>query len=122
MKCVNCNTNEVPAYRKTLCDGCANAKKLAYEASQQPQVPENQPEPVNAVVEKIPSVKAENGEYQSTVYNRTVAANSYEIGSAGNRFKLYFETPQELKEKMQELKDAGLMDQDLNKVMEDLMK
>ena len=60
--------------------------------------------------EKEKEIKKENGEWQSTVYNRTVAPNSYEVGTAGNRFKLYFETPQDLKDKMKELRDAGLMD------------
>ena len=55
-------------------------------------------------------VKKENGEYQSTVYNRNIAANSYEVGKSGDRFKIYFETVQELKDKMQELKNAGFMD------------
>ena len=118
MICNNCKINEVPAYRKTLCDGCANMKQLAFEASKKiTQVPKGDPRPdleemdgTNEPRPKDNGVKKENGDYQSTVFNRTVAPNSYEVGKVGNRFKLYFETPQELKDKMQELKDAGLMD------------
>ena len=119
MICINCKINEVPAYRKTLCDGCANAKKLAYEANQKPQETTTEADGQKVGVEKIlpkelwsiekPEVKKENGDWQSTVYNRNVAANSYEVGKPSNRFKLYFETVEDLKEKIQELKDAGLM-------------
>jgi len=33
--------------------------------------------------------------------------NSYEFGKAGNRFKLYFNTPQELKDMMDKLQDLA---------------
>ena len=42
--CKNCNKNEVPAYRKTLCDGCAKFMKEEYEAKKQ-SVPEKPVEP-----------------------------------------------------------------------------
>lgn len=31
MKCKECNLNEVPAYRKSLCDDCAKKKAWDYE-------------------------------------------------------------------------------------------
>ena len=43
------------------------------------------------------------------VYNKTLCANSYEVGSAGDRFKIYFEDVKDLQAKLKELKDAGLM-------------
>ncbi|KKL04646.1 hypothetical protein LCGC14_2613950, partial [marine sediment metagenome] len=102
--------------RRKYCNACKFKKEEEYQARQNP-VPAGQAQPVPTEYEQKVgeplykehlknSVKAENGEYQSTVYNRTVAANSYEVGTAGNRFKLYFETPAELKAKMQELRDA----------------
>ena len=69
--------------------------------------------PVNAPVEKIPAigneVVPESGNFQSTVWNHTVAPNSYEVGKVGDRFKLYFETPEELQAKIAELKRMGFM-------------
>ena len=121
-ECKNQFTYAVPTKypdRRKYCDVCSVKRKEAWNAGNQAP----QTEPVNAEVVKVEyktpgypkditakKVKEENGEYQSTVYNRTVAPNSYEVGSAGNRFKLYFETAQDLKDKMQELRDAGLMD------------
>ena len=116
--------------KRKYCDACKVRKKAEWDAKTNANLglttPVNNPQPVKTEYEQKVgeplckehlknSVKAENGEYQSTVYNRTVAANSYEVGTAGNRFKLYFETPAELKAKMQELRDAGLMDLPLNK-------
>ena len=34
--------------------------------------------------------------------------NSYECGKAGSRFKIYFDTPADLKAKIDELKKLGL--------------
>ena len=56
-------------------------------------------------------IKKETGEFQSTVWNHAIAPNSYEVGKAGCRFKLYFETVKELQEKIAELKLAGLLDE-----------
>jgi len=41
---------------------------------------------------------------------KTEKPNSYEFGKAGNRFKLYFDTPKDLKEKIDELKTMGFME------------
>lgn len=106
--CNNCNTNLVPSYRKTLCDECAEMKQSAYDAKQNQPIPA-QPVPVNAPVEKPGEIKPPTGEYQSLVYNKTLAANSYEVGKVGDRFKLYFETPEELVAKIAELKRHGFM-------------
>lgn len=38
---------------------------------------------------------------------RTEKANSYEFGSAGNRFKLYFEEADDLLRKVKELRATG---------------
>lgn len=44
----------------------------------------------------------------AVVIHRNERANSYEFGKAGNRFKIYFETPEELQEKILELKNIGI--------------
>ncbi len=44
----------------------------------------------------------------SNVINRTESANSFEFGKTGNRFKLYFETAEDLKKKIDRLKELGL--------------
>ncbi len=41
------------------------------------------------------------------IISRTEKANSYEFGSAGNRFKLYFEEAADLLKKVKELRDSG---------------
>ena len=114
--CAECNNifqyeppTNYPDKRK-YCDPCSNKKAEEWNAKQGVQVvPKGTP--VN-LAEK-PKVKAENGDYQQTVYNRTVAANSYEVGRVGNRFKLYFETVEELQAKIRELKDSGLWQEDI---------
>lgn len=45
--------------------------------------------------------------------HRTEKPNSYEFGKAGNRFKIYFETIEELKTKMKEIEDAGFLGDEL---------
>lgn len=112
------------ADNRKYCDKCRDRKKAEYEARMNPSNPiPATPQPVNAPVQKVPAtgneVVPETGNFQSTVWNHTVAANSYEVGTAGNRFKLYFETPAELKAKMQELRDAGLMDLPLSELPRD---
>ena len=49
-------------------------------------------------------------EEQNTSYviSRSEKANSYEFGKAGNRFKLYFDTPEELKVQIDRLIVLGL--------------
>ncbi|KKN18380.1 hypothetical protein LCGC14_0956310 [marine sediment metagenome] len=112
--CNKCNKNEVPSSRKSKCHDCARADEASWNARQagEPQV--EGPVPINPEVVKMPAtgneIAKETGTFQSTVWNHSVAANSYEVGKVGDRFKLYFETPADLKAKMQELRDAGLMD------------
>ena len=48
-------------------------------------------------------------EQTQIVINRTDKANSYEFGRAGNRFKVFFETPAELDKTIKELKELGLI-------------
>ncbi len=102
-----------PDNRK-YCDPCSKLKKAEYEASQNRPVEQNGP--VNAPVQKIPAtgneVAPEKGNFQSTVWAHAVAANSYEVGKVGDRFKLYFETPQELQGKIAELKRMGFMQEE----------
>jgi hypothetical protein len=41
------------------------------------------------------------------ILSKTEKANSYEFGSAGNRFKLYFEEAADLLQKVKELRNSG---------------
>ena len=47
----------------------------------------------------------------SLIINRNERANSYEFGKASNRFKLYFEDAQDLKNKIAELKELGILNE-----------
>lgn len=47
-----------------------------------------------------------------TVLKKTEAANSFEFGKAVNRHKVYYETLDELKEKLEGLRAMGLIDED----------
>ena len=42
------------------------------------------------------------------IINKTEKANSYEFGKAGSRFKIYFETPEELKQRIDRLIELEL--------------
>lgn len=44
-----------------------------------------------------------------TILNKTVRPNSHEFGKAGNRFKLYFEDANDLKEQKEDLIQKGLL-------------
>jgi len=46
------------------------------------------------------------------VIQRTEKPNSYEFGKAGNRFKLYFDDPHDLKRQMDKLTELGIYIQD----------
>lgn len=41
------------------------------------------------------------------VINKTEKPNSFESGKSGNRFKIYYDKPEELKNHIKELKDNG---------------
>lgn len=41
------------------------------------------------------------------IINKTEKANSFEFGKAGNRFKVYFEEAEDLKKKIDNLKEQG---------------
>jgi len=45
---------------------------------------------------------------ESTIINKTEKPSSYEFGKAGNRFKLYFDTAEDLKNQIDKLKELGL--------------
>ena len=48
------------------------------------------------------------------VINETPKASSYEIGKAGNRMKIYFDTPENLKIQIEKLKELGLFEEVAN--------
>ncbi len=97
--------------KRKYCDNCKAINDAEYLARQKQPVEQNGP--VNAPVQKIPAtgneLVPETGTFQSTVWTHVVAANSYEVGKVGDRFKLYFETPEELQAKIAELKRMGFM-------------
>jgi len=45
---------------------------------------------------------------EQIVMNKTEKPNSYEFGKAGNRFKVYFDTPDDLQAQIEKLKELGL--------------
>ena len=49
---------------------------------------------------------------QQVVINKTEKPSSYEFGKAGNRFKLYFDTAEDLKAQIDKLKELGLYKED----------
>ena len=109
-----------PKYPRKYCPECSAKKKQAYEDNKPVEVVKPG-EPVKVHQEAPKEIKAPTGEYQSLVYNKTLSANSYEVGKSGSRFKIYFESVKELQEKMAELKTAGLMEEEIDfKAMKEL--
>jgi len=51
---------------------------------------------------------------QQIITNRTERPSSYEFGKAGNRFKLYFDTAEDLDNQIKQLKEKGLYKEDDN--------
>ena len=41
------------------------------------------------------------------IINKTEKPNSFEVGKTGNRFKIYYDKPEELKKHIKELKEQG---------------
>ena len=56
---------------------------------------------------------------EQIVINKTEKPNSYEFGKAGNRFKLYFDTAEDLKLQIDNLIRQGLYLDETNKSEED---
>jgi hypothetical protein len=46
------------------------------------------------------------------IINRKEKPNSYEVGKAGNRFTIFFDTPEDLKAQLDKLKDLGFLKED----------
>ena len=46
---------------------------------------------------------------EQIIINKTEKASSFEFGPTGNRFKLYFETPEELLAQINKLKELGII-------------
>ncbi|KKK92673.1 hypothetical protein LCGC14_2700590 [marine sediment metagenome] len=93
--------------KRKYCDFHSAARKASYNAKQ--NAPSNPTPPVPATENEI---VPETGTSQSTVWNHSVAANSYEVGKVGNRHKIYWETIEELVGKLSMLEDAGLLDRE----------
>ena len=50
---------------------------------------------------------------EQVILNKTERPNSYEFGKAGNRFKIYFDKPSELKDLVDDLREQGFLVDDL---------
>ena len=48
------------------------------------------------------------------VIHRTEKANSYEFGKAGNRFKIFFDTTEQLNKEIESLRALGLLKDNLS--------
>jgi hypothetical protein len=56
---------------------------------------------------------------EQIIINKTEKPNSYETGSAGSRFKLYFDTASDLKQQIEALNSYGFpITQDITKLKE----
>lgn len=49
---------------------------------------------------------------KQTIETKALKANSFEVGKAGNRFKVYYEDVLDLKNHLNGLVEAGLIDKD----------
>jgi hypothetical protein len=48
---------------------------------------------------------------QSVVISRTEKPHSFECGKAGNRFKIFYDTPEELDAHIKKLKSLGILNE-----------
>jgi len=49
---------------------------------------------------------------EQTIINKTERPNSYEVGKAGGRFKLYFEDSKDLDDQVKSLKALGYLQEE----------
>jgi len=49
---------------------------------------------------------------EQVVINKTEKPSSYEFGKIGKRFKIYFNTPEDLKIQIDKLKELGLYEEE----------
>ena len=87
--------------KRKYCDSCSQARKEAWEAKTK-NVPAQQ-----TIVQTGTSEPVTRHEI---VIQRTEKPNSYEFGAKGNRFKIYYEDIQDLKEHIAEIRASGLLD------------
>lgn len=60
----------------------------------------------------IKKMVEKTNENTSFVVKETSKANSFEVGASSKRLKLYFDSVDELKSKLEELKKAGLYNEE----------
>ena len=53
-------------------------------------------------------VKIQQERNTQFIISRSEKPNSYEFGKAGNRFKLYFDTPEDLQAQIQKLRELNI--------------
>ena len=121
--CPDCNGSfteeEGVKFPRKYCPPCGAKRKVEWDAKQNGTVPVNPLQ--NGLPTKVPAtgneIDPETGKFQSTVWDHK--QDTYEVGPADKRFKLKFFSVAELKAKMQDLRDAGLMDLPLDKLPRD---
>ena len=102
MNCNKCGALMVtsPTSGKTYCSA-----KCWLQPRMPMQQPFAQPQPYPAQVQAIPQAS-------NVVLNQTDKPNSYEFGPAGQRHKIYYNEIAELIQKIEQLKNAGLVQLD----------
>lgn len=105
LMCAKCGNKPVPAYRKKYCDECSEQNKREFEAKQGGNAPQNAPS-----TQKLP-IQAVNGT-EGMAEVKHLFQSQYEFGPAGNRHTIKYYSIEELKTKLQQLKDEGLVEND----------
>ena len=87
--------------KRKYCDSCSQKRRQAYEQGKteksQPQASQEQNQ-----VSGQQSIRHDTFEYR-------VKPHSYEFGKAGDRFKIYYEDLEDLKQHLQALRDEGFL-------------
>ena len=102
MNCLDCGQSfqfePNPAFPRKYCDACSKQRKLNWNAKK-----------TQAVAQTAQSPQIQPQEPVSNVFHHNVSPNSYEFGPAQNRHKVYYGDVNELKAKIDALREAGLI-------------
>jgi hypothetical protein len=99
--------------KRKYCDDCSAKKKAEWAAKQgQKSLPEKAA--TQAVQAQAQAPKEYHVSHHDIVISRTEKPHSYEFGKAGQRHKIYYEKIEELLTQIQLLKNAGLVEPDID--------
>jgi hypothetical protein len=84
--------------KRKYCDECSAKRKAEWEAKKSGKVAQDVPKPQNQAVSK-----------HDVVIQRTEKPHSYEFGKPSARHKIYYETVEELKAHIENLREAGFI-------------